>query len=754
MPARTDALSIATDFWTLRLRTTANPDQQFQNLDQLLGRSKLTAPLQALVETKISGMVQVSHPDRPRIFENTLYTLSVKPTIGNIILRVGHPTLREIEDSIDEEDGVWRGTIRTGNDIGWFPLEIVVQPIVGGKPRTDRIAWQVWPLKLDLASDLKRLSAAIETEYPLWLFKFNASTEHDIGNGKGRSDRFLMMWFAQFRTRWESLERGLKVVLQNPHVALRSHPALQRADRLRGRIPRRLEEQLALPVHRQNKVYEATVWRSSLDTPENRFVLHVLDHCLSSLDRFRSAVDRPGLSTSFRSNLDSWVRSVSAFRADPVFHGVGAYSGLSKESLVLHNRAGYSATYKAWIELRRDLEFFAHAPSTRLGMRSVNEIYEIWGFLAIRKILIELGFQETESKRPRWRRDGLERNVENGAAFDFQGESGLRLTLSHEPEYGLSDSKLLHSATVPQRPDIVLEACWPSSTEAPERRLLWIFDAKYRLKTNQQEKVEENIAGADARSDYLVPPDAIDQMHRYRDSILLRMLGFESRPVVSAFALYPGIFDQTRPPIENPYASGIEAVGIGAFPLLPIPDGDRWLRIHLDEALRKSTHAKTVRKRSVRIPVSGLEYPNDDVLIVYVSSDRRPEYLKRFRDGYASVYHTYMQGGPSQTRLEKARFLAAIDVPGDDGPFRMIRGVYAIDGIQLAVRSELDEASSGTAVPRDPGAKCRVLRLGRYLQLSVPIPVPREGGHWFRYASLSRLFEARTFADLWSIKDE
>jgi hypothetical protein len=176
--------------------------------------------------------------------------------------------------------------------------------------------------------------------------------------------------------------------------------------------------------------------------------------------------------------------------------------------------------------------------------------------------------------------------------------------------------------------------------------------------------------------------------------------------------------------------------------------------MHLDEALRKSTHAKTIRKRSVRIPVSGLEYPNDDVLIVYLSSDRLPEYLKRFRSGYASVYHTYLQGGPSQGRLEKARFLATIDVPSDDGPLRMIRGVYAIDGIHTTVRSELDEESSGTVAPRDPGAKCRVFRLGRYLQLSAPIPVPREGGHWFRYASLGRLFEARSFADLWSIKDE
>ena len=756
MPSRTEALSIDTASWTLRLKTTAAPDEQLSKLARLLGRPVDDPSLQAAVEARVPGAVEISFPNRPRIFENTVYTLSVKPKSGFDVVRVGHPTLRDIEDSIDDEDGVWRGTLRTGNDIGWFPLEIVVRPNTGGPLRTDRIAWQVWPLKLDFASDLKLIATDIEAVYPLWLFKFGVATEHDLGVGRGRSDRFLLMWFAQFRSRWDELERGLKVILQNPHVSLQSRSARLRAERLRGRINRRLEERIAVGGERPEIRYEATVWSSSLDTPENRFVLYVLDKCLSSLDRFRDAVDRPGLSPTFRALLDGWIRSVSAFRSDPMFHGVGTYFGLSKESLVLHNRAGYATTYRAWLELRRDLEFFASASAARLGMRSVNELYEIWCFLAIRRMLSDLGFRESERKEARWRKVGLEREMENGAgaSFRFEGNDGLRLELSHEPVFGRFRSGPFHSATIPQRPDIVLEARWPASDEMPERRLLWIFDAKYRL-------MEDAAAGSADRDDepmrdcdYLVPPDAIDQMHRYRDSILMRTEGSESRPVVSAFALYPGIFDQTRSPAGNPYAQGIQAVGIGAFPLLPSMNGDLWLRAYMDDALRSTSHAKTVRKRSVRIPVSGLEYPEDDVLIVYLTADRRPEYLERFREGRSELYHTYLQGGPSSARLGKVKFLVAIDVPHTDGPLRMIRGAYAIDGWSVVARSELDTAAAGSPQPRDAGAKCRILRLGRYLQLASPIPVPREPGNWFRYASLQRLFEARTFADLWSIKGE
>ena len=31
--------------------------------------------------------------------------------------------------------------------------------------------------------------------------------------------------------------------------------------------------------------------------------------------------------------------------------------------------------------------------------------------------------------------------------------------------------------------------------------------------------------------------------------------------------------------------------------------------------------------------------------------------------------------------------------------------------------------------------------------------IPREGGHWFRYASLHRLFEAKTYANLWTVRE-
>jgi hypothetical protein len=129
--------------------------------------------------------------------------------------------------------------------------------------------------------------------------------------------------------------------------------------------------------------------------------------------------------------------------------------------------------------------------------------------------------------------------------------------------------------------------------------------------------------------------------------------------------------------------------------------------------------------------------------------------LKRFRDGYAEAYHIYERGGPSGSRIGRVRFLAFVDIPVDNDSCRMIRGSYPIESIESEIRSNLNIATSGSIrSPRDGGARCHLFKLGRYLQLPKPIPVPQDGGHWFRYASLNRLFSANSFGELWSTPEE
>ncbi len=85
-----------------------------------------------------------------------------------------------------------------------------------------------------------------------------------------------------------------------------------------------------------------------------------------------------------------------------------------------------------------------------------------------------------------------------------------------------------------------------------------------------------------------VPDDAINQMHRFRDAITRRVGSAAEgpqrvRPVVGAFALYPGFFHQTGTNMEaeHPYFEEVEHVGNGAFRLLP--HGRAWLTRYFKE---------------------------------------------------------------------------------------------------------------------------------------------------------------------------
>ena len=412
------------------------------------------------------------------------------------------------------------------------------------------------------------------------------------------------------------------------------------------------------------------------------------------------------------------IRKIRAFRAEPLFRGVGAYTGLMQESLVLHQRAGYSVVYRVWLELRHQLEFFASLTSTRVGMRSVNEIYEIWCFLEVRRVLKDLGLAERTHQRPRWQNRGVQRELAgNGSAFIFDGPSGLVVRLSHEPTFGNASGHGLRSYTVSQRPDIVLEAMVPR--KAGPQKLIWIFDAKYRLKGAS----DDPLGRDDRTSEWLVPPDALDQMHRYRDSIVLRLQEGKSRPVVSAFALYPGPIDQGQDSETNPYWTGIEQVGIGAFPLVPATDGHRWLKEFLSmslEPLADWEPAQVLDRDNVRIPVTGLSYKEDDLLLISADWLARSVDLESLREGTTKSLVFPDDFHPDSRRISRVTWIA-IAFSGEDPASRVVTGAYRVgDSMSVA----------------------KVVALSSFVATPFPVVLPWPPGPWFRYSDLRSLLSS------------
>lgn len=532
------------------------------------------------------------------------------------------------------------GTINTGNNVGWMRLPLEFQ--INGKIFKQEVSFEVLPTKMDLHTDLPVMYQAIDQVFPLWRFSLVNKTEQNVGKGKDRG-HFPLMWLRNFAQLRERFEQGLKVIAQAPHSRLQTHQSFIKADRLKGNIKHstglKIKEDLLNGCF--DKRYKIETKKLSVDTPENRLVKSVIIICKKNLATFEKSLrasnqklDNQRLSGAFLDELHQWQQPLQKVLAHTFFKDVGPFTGLRKESLVLQQKTGYATVYRVWQDLKFYLDIFGNISS--ISMKSVAEIYEVWCFLTIKNILLdELKFEEVNKNKNILKlNDFFEYQLKDGftGAFEFKRIDGVKARLVHEPKFTKKGVKI-RSFLVPQEPDILLEIELPTG-----QKFIWIFDAKYRIKTQQNRFDEENINSMD-----YAPDDAINQMHRYRDA-LVRLtaentsksnLYSKSRPVFGAFALYPGYFDQIN--TSNPYKDAISETGVGAFALLPNTigaeaNGSRWLKeylmenigeISIDRDLSNFWNGKMYLQDSSRIPIDGMKQVFYTDLVAIIPLNKR-----------------------------------------------------------------------------------------------------------------------------------
>lgn len=619
--------------------------------------------------------------DFPIFFENTLYQVEwiflKKVQWANLNHR--SKTVCDafiFTPSEDDLSARLTGTINTGNDVGWLRLPLTFD--LNGKTQTQHIAFEVLPTKMALHQDLPAMYQAIDKVYPLWRFSLAEKTEQDASTSQQRG-HFPLMWLANFSALRERFEQGLKVICAAPHSRLQPTVASIKAARLKGRLPRKLAEQVKQDFAngQHDKRYAVEKKQLSVDTPENRFIKMAVSKSKRQLAEFEQklrqsnqAPERQRLSDSFLNELHNWQQPLQKVLGQSFLKEVGKYTGLSRESLVLQQKTGYSAVYRVWQELRFYLDVFGNQSS--ISMKSVAEIYEVWCFLCLKQILEEeLGFELIENGVAKLtQNDFFELQLKDGfaGAFRFKRADGVMARLAHEPKFTKAGQSI-RSYSVTQEPDIVLEVTLPrgvASGLSKEKQFVWLFDAKYRIKTDKNRFDDRN---EDLESTDYVPNDAINQMHRYRDALIrlsqqhsssnTNHTTNKSRPVFGAFALYPGFFKQTEE--QNPYAHEIKEVGIGAFALLPSQteshqNGHYWLLEFLRGQL--GTVQKDPRhdsyplvalaehlyvQEAARIPFSGMKqvlYP-DLVMTIALGhyNQRFDNCFKRFVAGELSSIH-------------------------------------------------------------------------------------------------------------------
>jgi hypothetical protein len=217
-------------------------------------------------------------------------------------------------------------------------------------------------------------------------------------------------------------------------------------------------------------------------------------------------------------------------------------------SLTLLGRPGYREAYRALVTLRLGLS--VHGEDVELSVKDLDQLYEVWCFIRIIRLLAAKATEPprlSDVIRPR-ATGGLRVALRQGRTSAVElTVAGTKLVVLYNQTYpGL---------TGPQRPDIVIEVHhtgWP--------QMFIVFDAKYRLDAS-----EEYVSAFGGPGP---PIDAVNQLHRYRDAIVLATADESAeRPVVKGAALFP--LADTEEFTQHKLWQSLESLGIGALPFLP-----------------------------------------------------------------------------------------------------------------------------------------------------------------------------------------
>jgi predicted component of viral defense system (DUF524 family) len=247
------------------------------------------------------------------------------------------------------------------------------------------------------------------------------------------------------------------------------------------------------------------------NTPENRFIVAVLEVADAVIKRFEEAVrrDYPNRvrrhledAANYRDLLDRW-------RRHPALAGVPPARRLTTQSTVLRGRPGYRQVTQFFVDLQARTRLLDADDAQRLlELRDAALIYEYWCYFQVVDAVTAV-LRKKPAPAP-FRYDSFGSKLPWAYAADF---GSVRVWFNRE-------FRKPHSYSVPLRPDITLEL---------EDGTLHLMDAKFKREpipttpTDEAVLEEEEHRATYRRGD-------LYKMHAYRDAL----------DASSVWALFPG----------------------------------------------------------------------------------------------------------------------------------------------------------------------------------------------------------------------
>lgn len=529
-----------------------------------------------LLNTGNTSLTNVIHKQyslsKPIFFDNSLYAFEIFFTTEVTDAFITHPHQKLVEKfkftkSSQIIPSHLVGEINTSNDLG--TMNIVILYYSKGNLKKFELTFEILSTKMMVKSDLRSMYNLIDESFPFLRYELEEKTEQYVSKTSFRSSSDIF-WYANFKHLKHRFSLGLKQIRLNPFKQLHIQKNRVRIDKIKKTPSNKnlLKMKNDISNGYIDKKYRVASRVSSFDTPENRFIKFIVITCIAKLSTIINTLNtiqqqeiKEFYSKSFLEGLVIWKKDLESFTRAEFINQIPVKFNDDFSAQVLQNKNGYRSVYNIWLQLKNHLSSLSEI--VPISTKSVSKTYEIWCLLIIRDILLkDLEFEHMPPQQA-WEqpeKSSIMHNTSSKISFEFYRCDGIIIELLHEPLFN-KYTKLAKSLTVPQKPDIVLNIYYSNG-----KIVTFIFDAKYRV---------ENISST---GNDMVPEDAINQLHRYRDAIVLDKDNSLYRAVTGAFALYPGNYDQDTS--CNPYNESISKVGIGAFALLPLNNkkhGQAWL---------------------------------------------------------------------------------------------------------------------------------------------------------------------------------
>ena len=489
--------------------------------------------------------------------------------------------------------------------------------------------------KLDTKNDLQQIMALVNEEYENYVFDYLTLTFSSFALQRTEKNNHII-WLSIFKSVVDDYFKNVKLVMSRPNNKPVRKTYHARPDRIRRWSQQEEERYRNMGQDAEMHYFRYEQTENTINTRENRFVkysLHVLGKKFREVFGELSALSAD-MDTEERKALEGYNVMFKRLETSSFFRRVGEFEGFRQESAVLQQRMGYSKIYKCWLMLKNSLELVEG--KTDIGTKKIWELYEIWCYLVMKRLITKVLGLDLSKPNVHVREDKSEMlntivKSEMTHVVEFDNlVNGDIVRLEYQHTYNRR-TKNFNTSTTEQRPDIVV-----TITKKNGFVLTYLYDAKYRVQDDVKDGELDEGASIDI-ADYPLP-DAINQMHRYRDAIYYAMKA-EARPsakeIIGGYILFPGRVEGDE--ILNRYFyKSIKKVNIGAFPLLPAVNGLEenvvqcdLLEKHLREILLEDSIYEHVKES---IPQKGLVYESENRGNVVVFNVEREKYELYFQN--------------------------------------------------------------------------------------------------------------------------